>query len=140
MSARSTARADVSPSAPVSATVRRGPYPANVERRQAEAQRAADYSLTDRRVTAAREAAASMLALGDALTAVRFDAYVVAVEGLADALTVLAHGNSLADYRDGGVLFDVRAWLRMPTPMGASTWSRRLSALADEIGQPCDAL
>jgi hypothetical protein len=91
-------------------------------------------------VTAARDAATALLAIGTALaalrgghTAARFDQYVVAVESLADALTVLAHGNRLAEYRDGGVLYEVRAWLRMPAPVGASTWARRLEALADEI-------
>ena len=140
MSQRSTARTDVTPTAPQSCTITRGPYPANVARREAEAKRAADYSLTDRRVTAAREAASAMLDLGTAIVALqrgnaalRFDAYVAAVEDLADALTVLAHGNSLAQYRDGGVMFEVRAWLRLPDPVGASRWARRLEALADEI-------
>lgn len=144
MSRRATARADVSPTAPISATVRRGPYPANVARREAETKRAADHALTCRRVGAAREAAAAVRDLGAALaalttghTATRFDAYVVAVETLADALTVLHHGNSLADYRDGGALYEVRVWLRMPDPVGASAWARRLEALADQMGQPC---
>ena len=140
MNARSTARAGLAPTAPASGTVARGPYPANVARRQAELQRAADYSLTDRRVTAAREAASALFDLGTAIaalqrgnTALCFDAYVVAAEDLADALTVLSHGNNLAGYRDGGVLYEVRAWLRVPDPVGASTWARRLEALAEEI-------
>lgn len=134
-SSRSDLTPGLAPTAPASGA--RGHYPANDRRRADELARATNTAARLIAGEEARNASAALHEIASSLrdlarehTAAGLANYVARIEALADSLTVLEYSVKNAGESDGGILFDVRAWMRVPDPLGATRWAVELEVIA----------